>query len=203
MGSPCLFTRQQALKLGYFYWLRVKNSNLLLTELSRCYLKHTKFYLEHKASFIQISSIASFNSFLIAWLWGYCTFSDSSVVSLKSSPWPKYTKYETIFPKKIMFSQYRVRSPKQGNYLKASPHSPSCGPGAFSCQCGLFSLSWGWTSTEMINSLADFRVQYRIYPLRIGCHGMPQMIFSGTRVIMYTAHKRIFRWCTRLENGWE
>ena len=66
MGSPCLFTRQQALKLGYFYWLRVKNSNPLLTELSRCYLKHTKFYLERKASFIQISSIASFKSFLIA-----------------------------------------------------------------------------------------------------------------------------------------
>ena len=86
MGSQCLFTRQQALKLGYFYWLRVKNSNPLLTELSLCYLKHTKFYLEHKASFIQISSIASFYSFLIAWLWGYCTFSDSYVVSLKSSP---------------------------------------------------------------------------------------------------------------------
>ena len=100
MGSPCLFTRQQALKLGYFYLLRVKNSNPLLTELSLCYLKHTKFYLEHKTSFIQISSIASFNSFLIAWLWGYCTFSDSSVVSLKSSPWPKYTKCETIFPQK-------------------------------------------------------------------------------------------------------
>ena len=66
MGSPCLFTRQQALKLGYFYWLRVKNSNPLLTELSRCYLKHTKFYLEHKVSFIQISSIASFNLHLIA-----------------------------------------------------------------------------------------------------------------------------------------
>ena len=61
MGSPC--------KLGYFYWLRVKHSNLLLTELSlKCYLKHTKFYLEHKAAFIQINSIASFNSFLIAWL---------------------------------------------------------------------------------------------------------------------------------------
>ena len=86
MGSPRLFTRQEALKLGYFYWLRVKNSNLFLTELSLCYLKHTKVYLEHKASFIQISSIASFNSFLIPWLWGYCTFSDSSVVSLKSSP---------------------------------------------------------------------------------------------------------------------
>ena len=66
MGLPSLFTRQQALKLGYFYWLRVKNSNPLLTELSRCYLKHTKFYLEHKTSFIQISSIASFNLFLIA-----------------------------------------------------------------------------------------------------------------------------------------
>ena len=106
MGSPCLFTRQQALKLGYFYWLRVKNSNPLLTELSLCYLKHTNFYLEHKASFIQISSIASFNSFLIAWLWGYCTFSDSSAVSLKSSPWPKYTKYETIFYYHVLLSNF-------------------------------------------------------------------------------------------------
>ena len=48
MGSPRLFTRQQALKLGYFHWLRVKNSTPLLTELSLCYLKYTKFYLEHK-----------------------------------------------------------------------------------------------------------------------------------------------------------
>ena len=68
MGSPGLFTRQQALKLGCFYWLRVKNSNPLLTELSLCYLKHTKCYLEHRASFIQLSSIASFKPFLIAWL---------------------------------------------------------------------------------------------------------------------------------------
>ena len=66
IGSPYLFTRQQTLKLGYFYWLRVKNANPLLAELSRCYLKLTKFYLEHKASFIQISSITSLNSFLIA-----------------------------------------------------------------------------------------------------------------------------------------
>ena len=100
MGSPCLFTRQQALKMGYFYWLRVKNSNHLHTELSLGYLKDTKFYLESKASFIHISSIASFKPFLIAWLWEYCTFSDSSVVSLKSSPWPKYTQYGTIFQKK-------------------------------------------------------------------------------------------------------
>ena len=68
MESPCSFTRQQALKLWYFYWLRVKNSNPLLTELSLCYLKHAKFYFEHKASFIEISGIASFNSFLFAWL---------------------------------------------------------------------------------------------------------------------------------------
>ena len=27
MGSPCLFTRQQVLKMGYFYWLRVKSLN--------------------------------------------------------------------------------------------------------------------------------------------------------------------------------
>ena len=33
MGSPCLFMRQQALKMGYFCWLRVKNSNHLHTEL--------------------------------------------------------------------------------------------------------------------------------------------------------------------------
>ena len=99
MGSPCLFTRQQALKLGYFYWLRVKNSNPLLIELSRCYLKHTKFYLEHKASFIQISSIASFNSFLIARLWGYCTFSGSCVVSLNLALTQMH-KIRNYFPQK-------------------------------------------------------------------------------------------------------
>jgi len=87
MGSPCLFTRPQALKMGYFQWLHLnKNLNHLHTELSLGYFKDTKFYLESKASFIHISSIASFKSFLIAWLWEYCTFSDSSVVSLKSLP---------------------------------------------------------------------------------------------------------------------
>ena len=112
MGSPCLFTRQQALKLGYFYWLRVKNSNPLLTELSLCYLKHTKFYLEHKASFIQISSIASFNSFLIAWLRGYCTFSDGSVVSLSPRLDPNTPNTRLFPPKKscstIMFYFIRL-----------------------------------------------------------------------------------------------
>ena len=89
MGSPCLFTRQQALKMGYFYWLRVKSSNHLHTELNLGYLKGKKFCLESKASFIDISSIASFKPFLIAWLREYCTFSDSSVVNLMFSPGPK------------------------------------------------------------------------------------------------------------------
>ena len=66
MGSPCLFTRQRALKMGYFYWLRVKNSNHLHTELSLGYRKDTKFYLERKASFNDIRSIASFKLFLVA-----------------------------------------------------------------------------------------------------------------------------------------
>ena len=92
MGSPCLFTRQRALKMGYFYWIRVKNLNYLHTELSLGNPKDTKFYLEIKASYIDISSIASFKLFLIAWLREYCTFLDSSVVTLKSWPWPKCTQ---------------------------------------------------------------------------------------------------------------
>ena len=89
--------------MRYFYWLRVKSSNHLHTELNLGFFKGTKFCLESKASFIDISSIASFKPFLIAWLRGYCTFSDSSVVNLKPSPWPKYTQLGTIFQKKIMF----------------------------------------------------------------------------------------------------
>ena len=89
--------------MGYFYWLRVKNSNHIHTELSLGYLEDAKFYLESKASFIYISSIASFKLFLIAWLREYCTFVDSSAFSLRSSPWPKYTQLGAIFQKKIMF----------------------------------------------------------------------------------------------------
>ena len=60
--------------MGYFYWLRVKSLNPLHKELNLGYLKGAKFCLESKASFIDISSIASVNPFLIAWLWQYCTF---------------------------------------------------------------------------------------------------------------------------------
>ena len=70
--------------MGYFYWLRVQSSNHLHAELSLGYLEDAEFYLESKASFIKISSFASFKLFLIAWLREYCTFSGSSVVSLKS-----------------------------------------------------------------------------------------------------------------------
>ena len=107
MGSPCLFTRQQALKMGYFYWLRVKSSNHLHTELNLGYLKGTKFCLESKASFIDISSIASFKPFLIAWLREYWTFSDSFVVNLKFSPWPNTPSWE-LFSKKNSCSTIKL-----------------------------------------------------------------------------------------------
>ena len=93
--------------MRYFYWLRVKSSNHLHTELNLGYLKGTKFCLESKASFIDISSIASFKPFLIAWLREYCTFLDSSVVNLRSSSWPKYTQLGTIFQKnRVLLSNF-------------------------------------------------------------------------------------------------
>ena len=86
--------------MGYFYWLRIKSSNHLHTALNLGYLKGTKFCLESKASFIDISGTASCKLFLIAWLREYCTFLDSSVVNLRSSSWPKYSQLGTIFQKK-------------------------------------------------------------------------------------------------------
>ena len=53
-----------------------------------------------KVLFIDISSIASFKPFLIAWLRQYCTFSDSPMIKLKSSPCSKYTQLGTIFQEK-------------------------------------------------------------------------------------------------------
>ena len=104
MGSLCLFLHiSRLLKWGYFYWLHVKSSNHLHTKLNLGYLKGTKFYLESKASFIDISSIASFKPFLIAWLREYWTFSDSSVVNLKFSPWPNTPSWEPFSEKKTMF----------------------------------------------------------------------------------------------------
>ena len=104
MGSLCLFTREQALKMGYFYWSRVKSSNHLHTELNLGYLKGTKFCLESKASFIDIKSIASFKPFLIAWLREYYVFSDSSVVNLKNTPsWEPFSKKKSCSTIKLFF----------------------------------------------------------------------------------------------------
>ena len=131
MVSPCLFTRQLALKIGYFYWLRVKSLNHLHTELNLGYLKGIKFSLKSKASFIDISSITSFKPFLIAWLRQYCTFQDSSVVNLRSLRWPKYTQLGTIFPKKscstiklFFLFKYVLHQTVLNKYLKKNRGSP-------------------------------------------------------------------------------
>ena len=100
MGSPCLFARQQALKMGYFYLLRVKSLNHLHTELNLGFLKGTKFCIESKASFIDITSIASLSGFWLPGCGIISLFSGSSLVNLKSSRWPKYTQLGTIFQKK-------------------------------------------------------------------------------------------------------
>ena len=63
MGSPRLFTRQQALQMGYFYWLRVKSSDHFHTELTLGYLKGTEFCLEIKASFIDIAVLLHLSRF--------------------------------------------------------------------------------------------------------------------------------------------
>ena len=103
MGSSCLFTRQQTLEMGYFYWLHVNISILFPCRIVLVTCKTQNFILKVKLLFPHISSIASFTPFLIARLWEYCTFSDSSVISFKSSPWPKYTQYGTITQNISMF----------------------------------------------------------------------------------------------------
>ena len=50
-GHPACLRGSRLLNWGIFTG-GAKNSNPLLTELSLCYLKHTKIYFEHKASFI-------------------------------------------------------------------------------------------------------------------------------------------------------
>ena len=52
MGSPCLFTRQQALKMGYFYCFRAKKSNHLNTELSLVTSKTQNFILKIKLRYL-------------------------------------------------------------------------------------------------------------------------------------------------------
>ena len=103
MGSPCLFTSQQALKMGYFYWLRAKSSNHLHTELNLGYFKGKEFCLESKASFIDISSIASFKPFLIAWLREYCAFLDSPRLGQNTHNWEPFSKKTSCSTIKLFF----------------------------------------------------------------------------------------------------
>ena len=95
LGSPCV---SRVIFTGCA--LKIQITCIFMQNLV-CYLGDAKFALESKFSFIDISSIASFKLFFIAWLQEHCTFLDSSVVSLKSSPWPKYIHLRTIFQKKV------------------------------------------------------------------------------------------------------
>ena len=99
--------------MGYFYWLRVKSLNHLHTELNLGYLKGTKFCLESKASFIDISSIAQFKPFLIAWLRHYFSFSDSSVVKFEVLALAKIHPVGNYFPKKKNTFYYQTFFPLQ------------------------------------------------------------------------------------------
>jgi len=89
--------------MGYFYWLRVKTSNYLHVEFSLGYLLDAKFYRESKASFIDISNIASFKLFLIAWLREYCTFSDSPHLCQNTPSWELFSKKKIVFQYPIFF----------------------------------------------------------------------------------------------------
>ena len=87
---------------GYALKIRIMHPH---RELILGYFKDRKFYLESKTYFIHISSVTSFRPLLIARLQKYCTFSDSSVVSLKSSPSspPPPPQYGSIFQNEFMF----------------------------------------------------------------------------------------------------
>ena len=79
MGHRAFLHVSGLLKWGIFTRLGVKNSNDFHTELSLGYPKDTKFYLESKASFIDIFSIASFKLF---WLLGR-----GNIALFRTIPW--------------------------------------------------------------------------------------------------------------------
>ena len=197
MELPCLFTRQQTLKLGYYYRLRVKNSNHLHTELSLCYLKHTKFYNENKASFIQISGpggrgVLHLSRFLLPGCGHMALFQESSVVSLKSLPWPKYTKYGTIFPKKVMFynffsfsNMFFIRLFLANNW-KESRGSPC-----------LFPHKLSWKVDMVLTSQSGYRIcvvgtgrRYKIAPIVFEVCSRDQACFRFFLWARYRQHRK-------------
>ena len=93
MGSPSLFTRQRALKMGYFTVSALKNSNHLHTELSLGYPKDTKFY-RHK----QYGFIYAIFGCLVA---GILHFFGQFRGQLEVLAWAKIHKVGDYFSKKI------------------------------------------------------------------------------------------------------
>ena len=95
-----------------------------LLKIGLGYLNDTKFYLERKASFIHMSNIASFKLCLITWFREYCTFSDSSLVSLKSSSWHPVRNYfckktnHVLLPNFFFFFKYVLYLTVLSKYLK-------------------------------------------------------------------------------------
>ena len=85
--------------MGYFNWLRVKSSNHLHTGLNLGYLKGTKFCLESKTSFIDISSIASFKPFFDCLVAGILHFFEHFRPRLgQNTPsWKIMFYYQTFF----------------------------------------------------------------------------------------------------------
>ena len=83
--------------MGYFYWLRVRSSNHLHTELNLRYLKGTKFCLESKASFIDIKAVLDRLVAKILYFFG------QSRGQLKVLALVKIHSVGKHFPKKIMF----------------------------------------------------------------------------------------------------
>ena len=129
--------------------LKWGNSTGYALKIRIIFIRDAKFYIKSKNPFIDISSIAWFKLFLIAWLWEYCTLSDSSVVSLKSSPWPNIPSWELFSKQKLCYTiklfMFFIR-PFWANTFKKNGKSPCWfkRKGKF---ISLSSLVWGKSLT--------------------------------------------------------
>ena len=132
--SPCLFTRHLALKMGYFYWFRVKNSNHLDTESSLGYLEDAQFYLGSKASFMDVNSVASFKHFLIPWF----QFQLLQLVHLPRSFKEAHTHQLTVEPSTTL-TKCHVQSALG---LSATAHQPNWHPSRLSGMTKIFYLDF-------------------------------------------------------------
>ena len=58
MGSPCLFTSQQAIKLGYFYWLHVTT---VFVDTRLWKTKHSRKHFQKFPSIIRVIDMSDRN----------------------------------------------------------------------------------------------------------------------------------------------